>query len=133
MIRPWLVAGLVVVALIRPSLRAQTPSSPARPDLSGTWTLDTEVSTDLAKINLNPSANSTPQLGGMRRGGFGGFGGGRSFGGGRPRNQSSAPKLTSDEQARLKAISDVLKTGWTKLTLSLHEPNFVVNDARDRT
>jgi hypothetical protein len=135
MIRPWLVAGFVAAALVAPPVQAQTSSPPARPDLSGTWTLDTEVSTDLAKINLIPSTNSAaPQSGGMRRGGgFGGFGGGRSFGGGRQRNQSSAPKLTSDEQTRLKAIADVLKSGWTKLTLSLHEPNFVVNDARDRT
>lgn len=130
--RAWPVAALAICVLLMPSVRAQLPS-PARPELSGTWTLDTDVSTDLAKINLLPSTNNARQPGGTRRGGgFGGFGG-RGFGGGRPRQQSSASKLTSDEQTRLKAIADALKTGWSKLSIALHEQNVVVNDARDRT
>ncbi len=130
MLRLWAVVG--VLALVAPSLSGQ--SSPAKPDLSGMWTLDTDVSTDLSKITFLPAANNgSRQSSGMQRGGFGGFGGGRRFGGERPREQSSAPKLTSDEQARLKALADVLKTGWAKLTITLHEPSFVVNDARDRS
>lgn len=135
MLRVWLVTGLAVSALLTPSIRAQAPPPPARSDLSGTWTLDTDVSTDLAKINLIPSTNNARQSTGTRRGGgFGGFGGGRGFSGGgsRPRQQSSATKLTNEEQARLKAMADALKTGWSKLSISLHDPNFVVNDSRDR-
>jgi hypothetical protein len=130
--RVWLVTALAISVLLTLSVRAQAPT-PARPDLSGMWTLDTDVSTDLAKINLIPSTNSARQsTGGRRGGGFGGFGG-RGFGGARPRQQSSAPKLTNDEQTRLKAIADAVKTGWSKLSLALHDQNFVVNDARDRT
>lgn len=138
MVQAWLAAGLGVIALVAAPVGAQTLPSPAKPDLSGTWTLDTDVSTDLTKITLNPasnsSANGTRQQGGTRRGGFGGGGFG-GFGGARPRNQSSSsgPKLSADEQARLKAMADVLKTGWMTLTVSLHEPSFVVNDTRDRT
>jgi len=134
MARWWLAAVLGVVALVAPSVRAQTASTSARPDLSGTWTLDPDVGTELAKITLVPSSNGNTgntarQPGGMRRGG--GFGG-RSFGGGSRQRDQNGPKLTSDEQARLKAMADVMKTGWAKLTISLHEPSFVVNDARDR-
>ena len=133
MVRAWFAAAVGVIALIGLPVRAQTVPSPPRPDLSGTWTIDPDVGTELAKITLIPSSNSNNnarQMGGMRRGG--GFGG-RSFGGSRPRDQNSGPKLTNDEQARLKAMTDVLKSGWAKLTISLHEPSFVVNDARDRT
>jgi hypothetical protein len=132
MARWWLAAALGIVALVGPSVRAQTASPPSHPDLSGTWTIDPDVGTELAKITLIPSSNNNNarQMGGMRRGG--GFGG-RSFGGSRPRDQNGASKLTNDEQARLKAMADVLKTGWAKLTISLHEQSFVVNDARDRT
>src|SRR5215813_12925842 len=101
----WCLAtALGLVTLVGPSARAQTASSPSRPDLSGTWTIDPDVGTELAKITLIPSSNNNNarQMGGMRRGG--GFGG-RSFGGGsRPRDQNSGPKLTNDEQARLKAM-----------------------------
>jgi hypothetical protein len=129
--------ALGVIALVGLSVRAQTaqlpPSSP-RPDLSGTWTLDPDVGTELAKLTLIPSSNNNSnaarQPGGMRRGG--GFGG-RSFGGSRQRDQNSGPKLTSDEQAKLKAMAEVLKSGWAKLTIALHEPSFVINDSRDRT
>jgi hypothetical protein len=132
MVRAWLTAALGVIALVGPAVRAQTTSSSPRPDLSGTWTLDPDVGTELAKITLIPSANvnAARPSGGMRRSrGFGG----RSFGGSRQRDQNIGPKLTNDEQTRLKAMADMLKTGWAKLTIALHEPSFVVNDARDRT
>ncbi|HUK34537.1 MAG TPA: hypothetical protein VLV86_11530 [Vicinamibacterales bacterium] len=127
--------ALGIIALVAPSGRAQPSPSPSKPDLSGTWTIDPDVSTDLAKIDLIPSSNSARQSTGTRRGGFGGGGfGGRGFGGTRSRTDGGgAPKLTSDEQARLKAMADALKTGWTKLTISLHDPSFVVNDSRNRT
>jgi hypothetical protein len=125
-----LATALGVIALVGASVRGQTPTPP-RPDFSGTWTLDPDVGTELAKITLVPSSNNNARpMGGMRRGG--GFGG-RSFGGSRQRDQNSGPKLTNDEQARLKAMADMLKGGWAKLTIALHEPSFVVNDARDRT
>src|ERR1041384_7740825 len=116
MVRACLAAALGVFALVGASLRAQAIPSPSRPDLSGTWMLDPDVGTDLAKLTLIPSSNSNNarQAAGMRRGG--GFGG-RSFGAGRQRDQNSRPKLTSDEQAKLKAMADMLKSGWSKLTI----------------
>jgi hypothetical protein len=131
MVRTWFTAAFAVVVLVGPSICAQAPPSPQHSDLSGTWTLDPDVGTELAKITLIPSSNSTNARpsGGMRRGGFGG----RSFGGTRQRDQNGGMKLTNDEQARLKAMADVLKSGWMKLTIALHEPSFVVNDTRDRT
>lgn len=129
MVRAWLAAALGVIAFVVPSVGAQTASSPPRPELSGTWTLDPDVGTELAKLTLIPSPNSPRQPSGMRRAGFGG----RSFGGSRPRDQNSGPKLTNDEQARLKAMTEALKSGWGTLTIALHEPSFVVNDGRDRT
>jgi len=124
-----------------PALPVPTAPSPAiRPDISGRWTLDADISADLTKVNLIPSANNdngNRTQGRTRRGGGGGFGG---FGGGsgnsgnaRARAQNSAITLTSEEQTRLKAMADVLKTGWMRIDLALHEPSFVVNDARDRT
>jgi len=132
MLHARLAATLGVIALVAVPVRSQTTSSSSRPDFSGTWALDADVGTELAKITLVPSSNNnnTRQMGGMRRGG--GFGG-RSFGGSRQRDQNAGPKLTNDEQARMKAMADMLKAGWTKLTISLHEPSFVVNDARDRS
>ena len=126
-----LATALGVIALVGASVRGRTTPTPPRPDFSGTWTLDPDVGTELPKITLVPSSNNNArQMGGMRRGG--GFGG-RSFGGSRQRDQNSGPKLSNDEQARLKAMADMLKGGWAKLAIALHEPSFVVNDARDRT
>lgn len=112
------------------------PPGAARPDLSATWTLDADISADLAKVSLIPSAggngnDSNRTQGRTRRGGAGGFGG--SFGDARPQAQNTAITLTDEEKTRLKAMADVMKTGWTRIDVSLHEPSFTVNDARNRT
>jgi len=103
-----------------------------KPDFSGTWTLDRNLSTDPAQITFVPApdANRRPQRGGGI-GGFGGFG----RGGSRPRadNQNSADSLTPTEQERLKALTDQLKTATATLVISHHDPDFVVNDAQDHT
>jgi hypothetical protein len=103
----------------------------AKPDFSGTWTLDRNLSTNPAQITFVPApdANRRPQRGGI--GGFGGFG----RGGSRPRadNQNSAESLTPSEQERLKALTDQLKTATATLVISHHDPDFVVNDAQDHT
>jgi hypothetical protein len=103
----------------------------AKPDFSGTWTLDRNLSTNPAQITFVPApdANRRPQRGGI--GGFGGFG----RGGSRPRadSQNSAESLTPSEQERLKALTDQLKTATATLVISHHDPDFVVNDAQDHT
>ena len=120
---------------------ATAPSAVIRPDISGRWTLDADISADLAKVNMIPSANSDNNnrtQGRTRRGGLGGFGSGFGSGSGnsgntRSRTQNAPVTLTSEEQTRLKAMAEVLKTGWMRMDLALHEPSFVVTDARDRT
>ena len=103
----------------------------AKPDFSGTWTLDRNLSTNPAQITFVPApdANRRPQRGGI--GGIGGFG----RGGNRPRadSQNSAESLTPSEQERLKALTDQLKTATATLVISHHDPDFVVNDAQDHT
>jgi hypothetical protein len=129
-----LVVLVGVATLSAGSMRAQTPPPVDRPDLSGTWVLDREISVDLARVSLtlaSPQNNSRSQ-GRNRRAGLGGFGGG-GFGGSRARNEDSAITLTAQEQARLKAVSDELKAGSATLVISLNDPSFVVNDARNQT
>jgi hypothetical protein len=122
-------AALAAVAIVR----AQ-PDDGHRPDFSGTWTLDRNLSTDPAQIGFAPATdtNRRPQRGGSGGiGGFGGFGRGGSRRGTDSRN--SADDLTPIEQERLKALTDELKTATATLVISHHDPDFVVNDAKDHT
>lgn len=118
---------------------AQPASAPTgtHPDFSGTWALDRSISVDPAQITLTPSAGNRSQNR-SRRGGSGGFGGrglGGGFGGGgggsRASEQNGTPALAADDQARLKALTDELKTASASLVISQHDPSFVVNDALD--
>ena len=103
-----------------------------KPDFSGTWALDRNISTDPAQIDFAPVASSNRLQRGGFGGGFGGFGGGR--GGSRQRtNGDSSEGLTQMEQERLKALTDQLKTAAGTLVISHHEPDFVVNDAQNHT
>jgi hypothetical protein len=122
-----------------PSVGAQTD---ARPDFSGTWTIDRNYSNDPAQANFAGGQASTNRgsqgRGGGLTGGFGGFGRGGSFGGG-SRNRGGGTSNTNggdgsttpDEKARLAAMSDEIKKALTTLTISHHEPSFVVTDGND--
>jgi hypothetical protein len=120
-----------VAALAAAAIVSAQSDDGHKPDFSGTWTLDRNLSTDPAQITFVPApdANRRPQRGGI--GGFGGFG----RGGSRPRadNQNSAESLTPSEQERLKALTEQLKTATATLVISHHDPDFVVNDAQDHT
>jgi hypothetical protein len=122
---------MCTVALAAVAIVSAQPDDGQKPDFSGTWTLDRNLSTDPAQITFVPApdANRRPQRGGI--GGFGGFG----RGGSRPRadSQNSAESLTPSEQERLKALTDQLKTATATLVISHHDPDFVVNDAQDHT
>lgn len=118
-------------------LAAQPAAAPPAPALSGTWVLDKDVSVDLAKVTFIPPAGNvggrTPTRS-RRGGGVGGFGGGGFGGGGGGDRQRDTPaKLTNEEQARLKALAEDLKTGWTQLVISQPAGTVVINDAKDRT
>jgi hypothetical protein len=121
------VAMLAAVAIVRAG-----QDETKKPDFSGTWTLDRNISSDPTQVELVPTANANrrPQRGGI--GGIGGFG----RGGGNQRRGNAggtAEGLTTTEQERLKALTDQLKTATGTLVISHHEPEFVVNDAQDHT
>jgi hypothetical protein len=118
------------------SARAQTvPPAPAvadaRPDFSGTWSIDASISNDPTRANFEPTA----QQRGQRSGGFGGGSSRRGrlggFGGARPATRETPRAATPD--ARLQLLTDLLKKSSTSLVISHHDPNFVVNDAQDHT
>jgi hypothetical protein len=136
------VVGLGVIGLaatVTSPARAQTqpPSPPvsadARPDFSGTWSLDPSISSDLSKASLDAPQNRRIERssgfggGSRRRGGLGGFGGAR------PDSQDTAASSTPDERARVQAFMDLLKKGSASLVISHHDPSFVVNDAQNQT
>jgi hypothetical protein len=120
---------LCLVALAAAAIVRGQPDDSHKPDFSGTWTLDRDLSTDPAQIEFVPGSNSDRR---PQRGGFGGIGGfGR--GGSRQRGRGPAGGLTPIEQERLKALTDQLKSAATRLVISHHDPDFVVNDAQDHT
>jgi hypothetical protein len=134
------VVGLAAAGAVRAGAQTSPPSPPpptpaeARPDLSGTWSLDRSISSDPSKANFEATPGNRSQRSGgfgggsRRRGGFGGFGGGR------PDSQDAAAAAsTPDERARLQALTDVLKAAFATLVISHHEPSFVINDAQNHT
>jgi len=115
---------------VPPSPPPAASASGSHPDFSGTWTIDRAISVDPSQISLTPSAGSNRPQSQNRRGGFGGYGGfGR--GGSRQGGRSQRPTLSADEQARIKALTDELKTASATLVISHHDPTFVVDDAQE--
>jgi hypothetical protein len=130
------IAFVVALSIAFPGpLRAQAPvtaSAEARPDFSGTWSIDRSISDDPAQATFEPSRPQSNQRsggfgGGSRRGGRGGIGGGS-----RPVDRS-ADDRTPDERARLQALTDQLRKASGTLVISHHDPSFVINDARNQT
>ena len=131
------VAFALAVASIA-SARAQTvPPAPsagdARPNLSGTWLLDSSISNDPTQANFEAAGEQR----GQRSGGFGGGSSRRGrrggFGGARPGTRETVRAATPDEHTRLQALTDRLKKSFASLVISHHDPNFVINDAQDHT
>jgi hypothetical protein len=142
--RLYPIVTLVLAAASTSPTHAQTvppatTSTDARPNFSGTWSLDRGISNDPAQASFDAPRNQNGQRSGGRggsgrRGGFGGIGGfGGGFGGSRPGNRDAAPSTTTDEQSRLQALTDQLKKEFTTLVISHHDPSFVINDAKDHT
>src|SRR5262249_19306668 len=103
-----------------------TSAADAKPDFSGTWTLDPSISADPSKATFDPTQGRTNQR-------YGGFGGGRGrggIGGGRRPTRDTSDDRTPDERARLQALTDAIRKGARTLVISHHEPSFVVNDAQ---
>jgi hypothetical protein len=121
--------GLAALAAIAVAVLHGAETSDGMPDFSGTWTLDREISTNPAQIDFAPgtTAPARPRVG------FGGRGFGRGGGTRQRADDNSADSLTDVEKARLKALTDQLKTGSATLVISHHDPDFVVNDAQNHT
>ena len=125
------------------SLAAPEVPADTRPDYSGTWTLDRTISNDPAQARFdagNQGQGANRPRAGFGGGGFGGSFGGGGFGrGGGGRNYGSGARenakdtATADEKARLAALTDQVKRGSAILTISHHDPDFVVNDALNQT
>jgi hypothetical protein len=119
------------------SARAQTVPAPpsaaeARPNLSGTWSLDPSLSNDPARADFGAGEQRGQRAGGFgggssRRGRYGGFGGAR------PGTGETSRAGTPEEHARLQLLTDLLKKSSASLVISHHDPNFVINDAQDHT
>jgi hypothetical protein len=107
---------------------ATTPAE-ARPDFSGTWSLDPGISHDPSKASFDQAQGQSNQ----RYGGFGGGGRGGRGGGYHPADQDSAGSRTPDEKARLQALTDQLRKASATLVISHHDPSFVINDAQNHT
>lgn len=135
----YLVVAIGLALAWIPPARAQTvqaaaTSAEARPNFSGTWSLDRSISNDPSQANFEASR----QQSGQRPGGFGGGSGRRGgglggFGGSRPRNRDTADASTPDERTRLQGLTDQLKKASASLVISHHDPSFVINDAQDHT
>jgi hypothetical protein len=137
--------------------RAQTPPTPpapstretthtadrALPDFSGTWIIDRNYSNDPAQANFGSTPGGSKQggqshggggrggFGGLGIGGFGHSGGSGGYGGnsgGHNRNDASGGSVSPDDQARLAALTDELKKAASTLTISHHDPSFVVTN-----
>jgi hypothetical protein len=110
--------------------QTENASSDAQPDFSGSWSLDRSLSTDPGQMTLLPSANGGQSPTGSRgRGGIGLGGFGRQRGGGQGA-RSAGDVLTPDEQAKLKVLTNQLKTASATLVITHKEPSFIVSDAQ---
>jgi hypothetical protein len=113
---------------------AQTPDLP-RLDFSGVWTMDRTYSNDPAQANFDAGQAATQSRRGGMSSGFGGLqlpgmgrGGNRSGGNSGGNRSDAASGTTADEKSRLAALTDELKKASTTLTISHHDPSFVVTN-----
>jgi hypothetical protein len=126
----WVFVAAAACAFVA-VLHAAPTADDARPDFSGTWALDRNISTDPAQIDFAPG---TPASRPQQRGGFGGIGGFGGRGGNRQRpNGQASEGLTQVEQERLKALTDELKSAMGTIVISHHDPDFVVSNAQNHT
>lgn len=126
----WISVAVAIGALAA-ILHAAPATDGEKPDFSGTWALDRNISTDPAQIDFAPSEPANRQR--QRSGGIGGFGGRGGFRQ-RPSTQGSGGEdLTQVEKDRLKVLTDQLKTSTGTLVISHHDPDFVLNDAQNHT
>jgi hypothetical protein len=139
---------ILAACLIAPALpaRAQTrpPASTTgidRPSLSGTWSLDRDISNDPTRAAFDEPADTAPRMrgrqgggfgGGGGRGGLGGFGGSGGVGGDQADRTEPEPG-TPDERARLKELTDLVRRSSNSLLIAHEDPSLTITDAQGRT
>ena len=129
-----LAAAAIFAALLLPAARAS-----AQIDFSGSWTLDRDISSDLAKASFEPQVQSQARrLPGGRTGGAGGFGGRGGFGGGRRQGQAGGERgadarnaaLTDEERLRLREVAAYVKALGSIVIEHTDHSTLTVSDAQ---
>ncbi|MCU1383454.1 MAG: hypothetical protein JWL71_2151 [Acidobacteria bacterium] len=122
-------------ALVAGVLLGSAPAY-AQVDFSGTWILDRAISADLAKVTLEPPAQTQARrMPGGLSGGFGGrgFGGGnrrQGQSGGNERGDSRGAALADEERVRLREVTTFVKTLGTATIEHTDHSTFTVTDAQ---
>ena len=135
----WPIVLAIVCSALASVAGAQTHTGdrsggqPARPNFSGEWTLNRELSDEIARP-ADEGRDGDYRGSNGRRGGFGGFGGGRGgFGGYRgPRPPSPGPDTVDDRAKAQEAIHDA-RSPSPNLTISHSAVNIAITDVRGRT
>jgi hypothetical protein len=125
---------LMTPALVAGVLLCAGPAA-AQVDFSGSWILDRAISADLAKVSLEPPAQSEARrMPGGFSGGFGGrgFGGNRRPGqaGGSERGDARGAALSDEERTRLRDIATFLKSLGSMTIEHTDHSTFTVSDAQ---
>ena len=122
-----LVPGGKIVTGAQSGTQGTAPAD-THPDFSGTWSLDTNLSDDLSRVDFGGGQESDRRTG--RGGGSGGGRRGSRGGFGAPGSGDTSTRL---EKSRLEDLINELKKGFALLVVSHHEPTFVINDGLDFT
>ena len=129
-----LAAAAILAALLLPAARAS-----AQVDFSGSWTLDREISGDLAKASFEPQGPSqTRRVPGGLTGGAGGFGRRGGFGGGRRQGQAGGERgsdarntaWTEEDRLRLREVAAYVKTLGSIVVEHTDHATFTVSDTQ---
>jgi len=143
--RRWSVAFASAIALACAPLAVraqaqpptQAPARPAdRPNLSGDWTLNRELSDDPQQFGADDRGADYRRAGGNGRrgggfgGGFGGRGGFRGGYGGSPRTQDD---LSAEDRARLQDLANEARAPSPSLEISHSGATIAITDAKGRT
>jgi len=121
--------------------RAQTtPPTNDRPNFSGTWSIDKDISNDPSQAAFEATGDQSRRQTGRQnggfggRGGYGGFGGVRLGGGQGQRNRTdSTPTGTAEERARLKEFTELVKRSSGSLVISHADPSLAITDGLGHT
>jgi hypothetical protein len=135
----WITVAGLVMLIGGASPRAQPPSGD-KPNFTGSWVLDQDLSDNPQQVGF-PSSNSgqtSPRSGGGgRRGGSGGgFGGRGGFGGGVFGGGSGGgrqqPQMSQDERNKIEELTNEVKNPSSSLLISQDASSLIITDSHGR-